>query len=101
MMQHHRRKFSDRQKQDIVAEASLRGTNLVLREHNISYSVYARWKQKFMPVEHDSNTEKNTILQMLKNLNSENERLKKIVANQALEIQIRDELLGPGQRLMK
>lgn len=98
MMQHHRRKFSDQQKQDILAEASLRGTNLVLREHNISYSVYARWKQKFMPADHDLLNEKNLILQMLKDLNVENDRLKKIVISQAIEIQSKNELLNTNQR---
>lgn len=53
----------------------------LLREHNISQGTYYRWKAKFGGM--DVNEAKR-----LKALEEENTRLKRLVAEQALDIQI-------------
>lgn len=88
-----RRRFTDDEKYAILAEASKRGIIVVLREHKLSYSVYSRWKEKFQTQEAGAKKSTYKILQEIKNLTLENERLKRIIANQALEIQIKSEKL--------
>lgn len=89
----HRRKFTDSEKRAIVVDAAKRGIHVVLREHKLSYSVFSRWRQKFQPEEAKEQVSRLRMLQQLKELATENERLKKIVASQALEIQINKETL--------
>jgi putative transposase len=88
-----RRRFTDDEKHAILAEASKRGIIVVLREHKLSYSVYSRWKEKFQIQEAPEKKSIYKIMQEIKNLTIENERLKRIIANQALEIQIKSEKL--------
>lgn len=88
-----RRRFTDDEKHEILAEASKRGIIVVLREHKLSYSVYSRWKEKFQTQEASEKKSTYKIMQEIKNLTIENERLKRIIANQALEIQIKSEKL--------
>lgn len=89
----HRRKFSQDEKQAILEEANLRGITLVLREHKLSYSVFSRWKEQLRANDKNELKSRYKILQELKDLAMENERLKKIIANQALQIQIQTEKL--------
>ncbi len=90
----HRRKFTDEEKRAIVEDAMQRGINLVLREHQLSYSVFSRWKEKYKPAVVKEQQAAHRMLQQMKELMAENERLKMIIANQALEIQIKTEKLG-------
>ncbi|HEX5155082.1 MAG TPA: transposase [Parafilimonas sp.] len=89
----HRRKFTDDEKRKIVDEALVRGINVILQEHRLSYSVFSRWKEKFQPVQTDKIKTERKIVQQLNELLVENERLKKIIANLALEVQIKTEML--------
>jgi putative transposase len=91
-----RRKFTDEEKINIVNDTIRRGTNVVLREHNLSYSVFARWKDKFETHESIEEKSRNKLLNQLKILTVENERLKRIVANQALMLQVKVEKLNSG-----
>lgn len=86
----HRRKFTEHEKRAILGEAGERGVNIVLREQNLSYSVFAKWKAKFQAVK-DQQPSKTKILQQLRQLTIENERLRKIIANMALELQVKSE----------
>lgn len=88
-----RRKFTDDEKQKIIDEAFVRGINVVLQEQRLSYSVFARWKKKFYSGGTDKIKTDPKVVQQLNALVIENERLKKIIANQALEIQIKAEKL--------
>jgi putative transposase len=87
-----RRKFTDEEKLDILHEASESGITEALRKHSLSYSVFTKWKQKFIEQgifrsgSHHSNTE-------LKLLQEENIRLKKIIADQALALELKNEEL--------
>ena len=82
-----RRKFSQDEKQAILEEAHHRGITTVLREHKLSYSVFSRWKTQmgmgtFTKADAD-----------LLELRQENIRLKRIVADQALELEMKREQL--------
>ena len=92
-----RRKFSQDEKQAILEEAHHRGITTVLREHKLSYSVFSRWKEQLRSDDKIEQKSRYKILQELKDLVTENERLKKIIANQALQIQIQTEKLKNKQ----
>jgi putative transposase len=96
MMTTSRRRFTDEQKRAILRQADKSGITAVLREHRLSYSVFSRWRQKFL-LHVSTNTEVmrevNKTRSELKLLNEENLRLKKIIANQALQLERKDEEL--------
>jgi putative transposase len=90
-MPEQRRKFSNSEKQAILTQASARGVSKVLREHGLSYSVYTRWKQQLLTSESEN---KNSVLQNIADeLRRENIRLKNIIANLVLELEIKSEEL--------
>ena len=68
--------------------------NTVFRKHNLSHNVFSRWKHQFNqggagslhPQYRKTDPE-------LKALQEENARLKKIIGNQALELEFKTELL--------
>lgn len=89
-----RRKFSVDQKLQIIQEADQSGITQTLRKHNLSHSVFLRWRNGFnnggvtslKPHYHKIDPE-------VKALQEENARLKKIIGNQALELEFKTELL--------
>lgn len=95
-----RRKFSVEQKLQILQEADQTGVTQTLRQHNLSHSVYQRWKEQFNqsgasglePHYPRVDGEKRA-------LELENARLKKIVAEQALELEFKTELLKKADSL--
>lgn len=97
-----RRKFSDDQKRSILQEAETIGVTAVLRTYNLSYSVFARWKQKFMkPDMHiQGNASYGRSKSEIKLLLQENTRLKKIIADMALELERKDEELRKTHALL-
>jgi transposase-like protein len=93
-MSRTRRQFSVEQKLAILNEADQSGVTQTLRKHNLSHSVFLRWKNQFnsggtsslKPQYHKVDPE-------LGALQEENARLKKIIGNQALELEFKTELL--------
>lgn len=89
-----RRQFSVEQKLAILNEADQNGVTQTLRKHSLSHSVFLRWKNQFnsggtgslKPQYHKVDPE-------LRALQEENARLKKIIGNQALELEFKTELL--------
>ena len=88
----HRRKFSEDQKHVILKEASQKGISVVLREYSLSYSVFSRWKKQLTADKKEPKSNYR-ILQEIKDLVTENERLKKIIANQAVLLELKEEEL--------
>ena len=90
-----RRKFSVEQKIEILRAAEKQGIHNVLRQHNLSYSVFSRWRQN-MTI---NDPEKEELIAShkaraeLKRYITENSRLKKIIAHQALELERKNEEL--------
>lgn len=81
----NRRKFTESEKLAILQQAKQTNISKVLRDHNLSYSVFSRWKQQLQK-SNSGNTNEDLI-----NLRNENTRLKRIVAEQALELEIKKE----------
>jgi putative transposase len=87
----HRRRFSIDEKTDILQEARVAGITVVLRKHNLSYSVFHRWKEKLEYKTMDHVNPLQSQLQIrLKNLSQENTLLKKIISNQAMLLELKE-----------
>jgi transposase-like protein len=97
-MAKQRRSFSVEQKLQIIQEADQHGVTQTLRKHNLSHSIFLRWKHQFdqggtsslKPQYHKVDPE-------LRALQEENTRLKKIIGNQALELEFKTELLKKNE----
>lgn len=93
-MSRTRRKFSQEERLQVLREVEQQGLEETLRKHNLSRSLYYRWKSKFD--QSGVNGLKDQYYRsdpVVKQLEKENERLRKIVAKQALELEIKEELL--------
>ena len=97
-MASQKRKFTDEQKLEILRQANEMGVIAVIRNHNLSYSVFARWREKFMEKDKKEQTLKNKPKSKLKQFMEDNTRLKKIIAEQALELERKDEALRKSRR---
>ena len=77
-----KKRFSEEQIVGILreAEAGMRGRD-VCRKHNISEQTFYRWKSKYGGMQVSE-------VKRLKELERENEELKRIVAEQALDIRM-------------
>ncbi|HEV9038054.1 MAG TPA: transposase [Puia sp.] len=97
-MSKQRRKFSVEQKLQIIQEADQHGITQTLRKHNVSHSVYLRWKQQFDKGGISSLAPQyRKVDPELRALQEENARLKKIIGNQALELEFKTELLKKNE----
>ena len=76
------------------------GVIAVIRNHNLSYSVFARWREKFMGKDKNKKEQilKNKPKSKLKQFMEDNTRLKKIIAEQALELERKNEALRKSRR---
>lgn len=93
-MSKQRRKFSVEQKLQIIQEADQTGITQTLRKYNLSHSVFLRWKNQFNEGGAGSLAPRyKKIDPELRALQEENARLKKIIGNQALELEFKTELL--------
>ncbi len=79
-------KFTAEQISNILKESEPRGSiPLVARKYGISNKTITNWKQRFKGVPKEN-------IQQLKVLEAENNRLKRIVANQAMDIEVLKEV---------
>ena len=99
-MASRRRTFTDEQKLEILRQAEKDGVIAVLRKHSLSYSVFARWREKFMKQDgrRKGVAERYKTKSELKQFIEENARLKRIIAEQALELARKDEALKKFRR---
>src|SRR5690349_20805017 len=90
-----RRKFTDEQKKDILREAGEFGITIAIRKHNLSYSAFSRWRQQF--ADGDQTEQQLRLSQQerseLRQYRIENIQLKKIIADQVLELEKKQEEL--------
>ncbi len=83
-----KRKYTDEQIVAILQEPAGGVTaKEVIRRHGISLDTFYRWKRQFSGMTRAE-------LQRLRALEDENRRLKRMVANQALNIQVLKDALG-------
>jgi len=88
------RKFSLDEKLKILSEADQNGIEQTIRKYQLSRSLYYNWKNKFDRQGTDGLSPKyNRVDPEKKSLEKENERLRKIIARQAIELEIKEELL--------
>jgi putative transposase len=81
-------RFTDEQIVAILQEAEHSGkTGEVIRRHGISRETFYRWRRKYGGLQ-VSDTKR------LRALEEENRRLKRVVADQALNIQVLKDVLG-------
>lgn len=89
-----RRKFTAEERLAIVQEAEREGRSATLRKYNIVPSLLDRWRTKYL--QQGINGLKNQhkkVDPVVRQLEEENVRLKRIIANQALELEVKSELL--------
>lgn len=93
-MKRTNRKFTPEERLSILQEAQREGSVEVCRKYNVSPSLLAKWKQRYLTKGVDGlKPQYNRIDPQVKALEEENMRLKRIIANQALEIEVKTELL--------
>lgn len=89
-----RRQFTPEEKYSILQEAEREGITETARKYNLAHSVLNYWKKKYLLKGRDGlKPGYKKIDPQLRALEEENARLKKIVANQALELEFKTELL--------
>lgn len=92
-----RRIWSVDQKLQLIQESDQYGVTETLRKHNLAQSLFHRWKREFneqgLQGLQGLRPRYHTVDPEVKQLQSENERLKRIIANQALELEFKTEFL--------
>lgn len=89
-----KRKFSPEDRLSILQEAQREGQTATCRKYNIAPSLFQRWKNKYMEKGVEGlRTSYHRVDPEKRALEEENERLKKIIAKQALQIEVQSELL--------
>jgi transposase-like protein len=97
-----RRSFTKEQKMQILREAETEGMLATCRKHEIAQSLFYRWKHAFEQKGIDGlQGQYYRIDPEVKALQEENERLKKIIGKQALELEVKNELLKKTEQLKK
>lgn len=93
-MAKERRHFTPEEKYSILQEAEREGTTETARKYSLANSVLSYWKKKYLSKGKDGlKPGYKKIDPHLRALEEENARLKKIIANQALELEFKTELL--------
>lgn len=89
-----RRQFTPEERLSIVQESQREGTVETYRKYNLSPSLLNKWKHRYLNKGVEGlKTQYKRIDPELRALEEENERLKRIIAKQALEIEVKGELL--------
>lgn len=97
-----RRSFTKEQKMQILREAETEGMLATCRKHEIAQSLFYRWKHAFEQKGIDGlQGQYYRVDPELRALQEENEKLKKIIGKQALELEVKNELLKKTEQLKK
>ena len=99
-----RRKFTAEERLSILQEAERNGQAETSRKYNLSPTLLGKWKRNYLKTgsTDDARRGRKPLDPELLELREENEKLKKIVARQAIELEVKTELLKktplPSQR---
>jgi len=89
-----KRTFTAEERLSILQEGEREGHTQTLRKYNIAPSLYSRWRRKYLKEGFSGLKDKYRRVDPEKRaLEEENERLRRIIAKQALEIEVKSELL--------
>ena len=90
-----RRKFSAEERLSILQEAERSGGAETCRKYNLSQTLLGKWKRNYLKTgsTNDRRRGRTPLDPELVQLREENEKLKRIVAKQALELEVKTELL--------
>lgn len=89
-----RRQFTPEEKYSILQEAEREGTTEVARKYNLAHSVLSYWKNKYLARGKDGlKASYKKVDPQLRALEAENERLKRLITKQAIELEFKTELL--------
>ena len=89
-----KRTFSPEERLSILQEAQREGRAETLRKYSIAPSLFDRWKKKYLTEGVDGlKNAHRRIDPQVRELEQENERLKRIIARQALELEVKSEML--------
>jgi transposase-like protein len=89
-----RRTFSPEDKLSLVQEAEREGFMETCRKHSLSPTLLGRWKNQFLNKGSEGlKPAYRRVDPELRALQDENEKLKRIIAKQALELEVKSELL--------
>lgn len=93
-MAKQKRKYTPEEKVSILQEAERGGSTETCRKYNIASSLLSYWRKKYL-AQGKTGLEGSyhRIDPQLKVLEEENARLKKIIGRQALELEVKDEIL--------
>lgn len=99
----HRRKWSQKEKEEILLYADEHGVSKTSRECNVSTATIYNWKNKFdeLGSEGLESGAKTAMEHELAQLKRENSELKKMVAEKELSIRVKDSLLKKNASLKK
>jgi putative transposase len=93
-----RRQFTPEEKYSILQEAAREGITETSRKYNLAHSVLHYWKKKYLANGKEGlKASYRTVDPKVRELEEENTRLKKIIGKQAMEIEVKDELLKKGE----
>ena len=85
-MSRTRRKWTEAEKLLIIEEAQQHGVAETLRRHNVAQSLFHRWRRAYNGEGMEGLKPRcRTVDPEVRQIQQENERLKRIIANQALE----------------
>lgn len=100
-----KRKFTAEDRLSILREAEREGRSETIRKYQLAPSLFDRWRRKYLTggIAGLQGVAKRVDDRKVRELEEENERLKRIVAKQALELEVKSELLkktpiGPGTK---
>ena len=97
-----KRVFSAEEKMQIIREAEERGVISTCRKYDLANSLFYKWKRQFNERGIDGlQGQYHRVNPAVRELEKENERLKKIIARQALELEVKSEMLKKTLRLKK
>ena len=89
-----KRKFDLDEKLQVLREGESHGVEVTCRKYQIARSLFYNWKNKFDRQGPDGLAPRYyKVDPAIKALEKENERLRKIISKQALELQVKEELL--------
>ena len=89
-----RRKFTPEERLSILQEARREGRIETIRRHNLAPSLFNRWRVMYESGGIDGlKNQHKRVDPVIRELEEENQRLKRIIANQALELEVKSELL--------